>query len=399
MERLKGREHDFSSKLRQRSIIERLREYISWQRNDREFPRCGPISINLDLTSSCNFLCPHCVDSTILNQRNFLSFEEIRKSIDLLVEQGLLSVILLGGGEPTLHPDAEEIVKYVKGKRLQLGIVTNGSRLERIEGGFPLLTEKDWVRISIDAAEEKTFEALHRPKTGTTLDQILKKARRAKEVNPTLSLGYSFVIVWKGLEVNGKKLRPNVGEMAGAVELAAQYGFDYVSFKPCLIRLEGARRESLLHHVNKDEEEAVVEEIEKNIEKARIKTGGRVKILESVNLNAMLKRETRRIKRQPRRCHMQFFRTVVSPAGIFHCPAFRGIEKGKIAEKDGYCGRREFDKSLKSTEESILKFNAEEECQVVGCFYNHANWLLEDIIHSKKDVNDIPAVEDDNFFL
>ena len=149
MEKLKAREHDFSSKLRQTSVIKRLREYISWQRDQgvhpsgQDIPYFGPISINLDLTSACNFSCPHCVDSTIINTRNHLPLEDIKKSVTFLKLNGLLSVILLGGGEPTLHPDVEEIVGHLKSKRLQVGIVTNGSRLERITEALPLLQEKD----------------------------------------------------------------------------------------------------------------------------------------------------------------------------------------------------------------------------------------------------------------
>ena len=72
---------------------------------DRALPNLGPISINLDLTSACNFACPHCVDSTIINTGESLKLEEIKLSIDILKARGLLSVILLGGGEPTLHKD------------------------------------------------------------------------------------------------------------------------------------------------------------------------------------------------------------------------------------------------------------------------------------------------------
>ena len=405
MEKLKAREHDFSSKLRQKSVIKRLREYISWQRDQgvhpsrQDIPYFGPISINLDLTSACNFSCPHCVDSTIINTRNHLPLEDIKKSVTFLKLNGLLSVILLGGGEPTLHPDVEEIVGYLKSKRLQVGIVTNGSRLERITEALPLLQEKDWVRISIDAAKERTFKELHRPKAGITLQQILKKAKKVKEINPSVSLGYSFVIVWRGLEVNGKRLKPNVDEMAQSVELGKEYGFDYISFKPCLIRLNESERESLLDHVDKDEEEEIVEEIRKNIEMAKGAANGEIKILESVNLNALLNKGADRIKKQPRRCHMQFFRTVVSPGGIFHCPAFRGIDKAKIAGSHGYTEKRKFDKCLKSTADSILTFDAEEECKVVGCFYHDTNWWLDNVIRSKGDVGDIPMVEDDNFFL
>jgi MoaA/NifB/PqqE/SkfB family radical SAM enzyme len=405
MEKLKSSEHDFSSKLRQSSTIKRLKEYISWQRNlkadpkGQRLPNSGPISINLDLTSTCNFLCPHCVDSMIINTGEYMKLQDIKKTIDVLQAKGLLSVILLGGGEPTLHKDFGEVVGYLKKKRVQIGIVTNGSRLDKIAEVVDLLREKDWVRISIDAARKETFRDLHRPKIELPLNRILAGARKIKEINPDVSLGYSFVIVWEGIENNGKKLRPNMDEMAEAVRLAREYSFDYVSFKPCLIRLEETQRESLLDRVDKKNEERIVEGIETNLRKAKEAAEGKIKILESVNLKAMLNQETGKIKKQPRSCHMQFFRTVVTATGVFHCPAFRGIEKAKIAERDGYLTEAEFDRSLKSTAKSILTFNAEEECQVVGCFYNDTNWWLEDFIHSKKDINELEKVEDNNFFL
>ena len=74
------------------------------------------------------------------------------------------------------------------------------------------------------------------------------------QTNPAASPGYSFVIVWGGIDVKGLPLAPNIDEMESAVRLALQYGFDYVSFKPCLVRLEGSKRESLL---NETAEEAL----------------------------------------------------------------------------------------------------------------------------------------------
>jgi len=404
MEKLTHREHDFGMKLRQESAIRRLREYVAWQRSlkanpNQGPPSFGPLSVNLDLTMACNFSCPHCVDSMILNHGKSLPLENIRNTIETLHAKGLLSVILLGGGEPTLHKDFGKVVSAMKGKGLQVGIVTNGSRLDRVIRAVDLLEEKDWVRISLDAAREETFQALHRPRTGVTLRKILGQARKMKEKNPRVSLGYSFVIVWEGIEAHGKELNPNVEEMAEAVRLAGAYGFDYISFKPCLVRLESSQRESLLDHVDRERERNIVQEIRGNLEKARAVSGDRVKILESVNLKAMMNLETETIKRQPPKCHMQFFRTVVSPSGIFHCPAFRGVGKAKVADPDGYLGDARFDESLRNTAASILSFDAAEECNVVGCFYHDTNWWLEELIHSNRDIQSLLQVEDDNFFL
>ena len=405
MEKLKEREHDFSSKLRQDATLQRLKDYIQWQRNcdvnapDRERLIFSPISINLDLTSACNFSCPFCVDSKLINAGKSLTLEEVKKTIHTLHSHGLLSVILIGGGEPTLHKDFGEIVRYIKSKRLQIGIVTNGSRLEKIEAVVEELREKDWIRISIDAAGEGVFKDLHLPKTQMTLSRILEKAKKVKKKNPVVSLGYSFVIVWEGVEINGKRLHPNMDEIARSVELAREFSFDYISFKPCLVRLNESQRETLLKNVEKTKEEEIIDQIKMHLQEAKRFAGDQVKILESSNLKAMLNQETDRIKRQPKRCHMQFFRTVVTPFGIFHCPAFRGVEEARIGDPDGYLSERKFKESLKSTAKSILTFDAEEECRDVGCFYNRTNWWLEEFIHSKEDIHELEKVENDNFFL
>jgi MoaA/NifB/PqqE/SkfB family radical SAM enzyme len=405
VEKLIEREHDFSSKLRQDATLQRLKDYIQWQRGcgvdtqARGLPIFSPISINLDLTSACNFSCPFCVDSKLINAGKTLTLEGVKKTIHTLHSHGLLSVILIGGGEPTLHKDFGEIVRYIKSKRLQIGIVTNGSRLEKIEAIVGELREKDWIRISIDAAGERVFKALHLPKTQVTLGRILEKAEKVKEKNPVVSLGYSFVIVWESVEINGKRLCPNLDEMTRSVELAREFSFDYVSFKPCLVRWNESQRETLLKNVGKTKEEEIIEQIKVHLQTARDVARDQVRILESSNLVAMLNRETDQIKKQPKRCHMQFFRTVVTPFGIFHCPAFRGVEEARIGEPDGYLSETKFKESLKRAAQSILTFDAEEECKDVGCFYNRTDWWLEEFIHSKEDVHGLEKVENDNFFL
>jgi hypothetical protein len=163
--------------------------------------------------------------------------------------------------------------------------------------------------------------------------------------------------------------------------------------------LNESQRETLLKNVEKTKEEEIIDKIKMHLQEAKRFAGDQVKILESSNLKAMLNQETDRIKRQPKRCHMQFFRTVVTPFGIFHCPAFRGVEEARIGDPEGYLSERKFKESLKRTAQSILTFDAEEECKDVGCFYNRTNWWLEEFIHSKEDVHELEKVENDNFFL
>jgi hypothetical protein len=405
MDRSKHKEHDFSAKLRQASVIDRLKAYIEWRRNrgktdgENPMPQFGPLSINLDLTTACNFACPHCVDSGIINTGEYLDIDTVKSSLDTLHSQGLLSVILLGGGEPTLHKDFEEIVSYIKNKNLQLGIVTNGTRLNRVGKVADLLEKKDWLRISIDAARQDTFYRSHKPKSGVTLGDILYKSQQIKLKNPKLSLGYSFVIVWEGIEVGGHRLFANINEIPQASQLARDFAFDYISFKPCLLKLGISQKESLFDPPDIEREKKVIEDIRLNLAKARDIADGKVKILESLNLKALIDRKVHELKRQPQMCHMQCFRTVLSPTGIFHCPAFRGSQKAKIADQRGYLEGEPLQDTFRALTRSIEHFDAEKECAVIACFYHHVNWWLEDFINSDQGVEKLEEIADNDFFL
>ncbi len=123
--------HNFSKKLLQKSVFPHLKAYLCKKGDD-----LAPISINLDLTTACNFQCPHCIDGEIINQGKMLDLRYVRRLIKDWSKKGLKSVILIGGGEPTLYPYFEEVVKFLKILRLQVGIVSNGTNLKKIENIF-----------------------------------------------------------------------------------------------------------------------------------------------------------------------------------------------------------------------------------------------------------------------
>ncbi|HVN70828.1 MAG TPA: radical SAM protein [Desulfomonilia bacterium] len=405
MERLEQKEHDFSAKLRQASVVESLRQYIIWQREVRrsndgaQLPKFGPLSINLDLTTACNFSCPHCVDSKLLNSGDYLDLETIKRSIETLQKNGLHSVIIIGGGEPTLHKNFEEIVSFITERGIQIGIATNGSKLDKVASIADRLKDGDWLRLSIDAGKESTFFKSHRPRGRMSLESILENARQIKKINSKIELGYSYVIVWDGISVNGHELTPNIDEMDQAVKLAQEYSFDYVSFKPCLLRLESSQKESLFDTPDLEREAKIIEAVKNSLALVKQIGGTEVKILESVNLMAMLDQKVHELKVQPETCHCQFFRTVLASGGIFHCPAMRGVEQAKIGDPSGYRGKANLDFTSSRLEHSIKSFNARLECSQVVCFYHHVNWWIDNYIQSGRDVSEIPVVADNNFFL
>jgi MoaA/NifB/PqqE/SkfB family radical SAM enzyme len=400
--------HDFLHKLRQRSSVSRLRQYVSWQRQLRAAGgdiRAVPsldlplLSVNLDLSTACNHACRFCVDAEVLNSGKTLSCEEILSTIDILAEQGLRSIILIGGGEPTLHRDFARAVHGIKDRGLQLGIVTNGTRPERILEAADRFAARDWIRFSLDAGTDATYQMIHNPHgKGNTLESVLRSVRNIKACAPSVTVGYSFVVCWNGLVFDGVPLPDNINEIPLTAEMAAEYGFDYLSLKPCLVKDPGNPVETLALKEDADSLLEICRRLRQRIDEARERVDGQLKIYLSVNLIAMLEDRLEEMRQQPETCHIGFFRQVISPLGVYHCPAFRGDPIARVADRTGYASSDDAERSRVATARRLLDYDAHQGCRNIACIYNGVNRAIEELIAGKNppDLEDVP---DEEFFL
>ncbi len=82
----------------------------------------------LIITSRCNFKCPYCRGTNINGKQADMSYEDIKTVIDFWANENTQN-IRLSGGEPTIHPQILDIVKYIKLKCKSIkhiAISTNG---------------------------------------------------------------------------------------------------------------------------------------------------------------------------------------------------------------------------------------------------------------------------------
>jgi len=79
---------------------------------DHEQHTCSPI---IEISNKCDLECPICI---VWNQNNYnMSVKEFKGIIDGLIEkEGTLELVLLSGGEPTLHPQFFELAEYATSK-------------------------------------------------------------------------------------------------------------------------------------------------------------------------------------------------------------------------------------------------------------------------------------------
>ena len=89
-----------------------------------------PVSVNLLITSRCNFRCSMCsfygVEQS--GEEKELGFEEIKKFIEEISRYK--PIVFLGGGEPFIRKDIYEIIAEIKKQGLKCIVSTNGYLLD-----------------------------------------------------------------------------------------------------------------------------------------------------------------------------------------------------------------------------------------------------------------------------
>lgn len=89
-------------------------------------------NLTLWVTHECNLNCVFCRDSENKPTKGYMTMEEVEKSLIHAKEKGITTV-LIGGGEPTLHPNVIEIAKRCKRKGFFTVITTNYTKPEVIK--------------------------------------------------------------------------------------------------------------------------------------------------------------------------------------------------------------------------------------------------------------------------
>jgi MoaA/NifB/PqqE/SkfB family radical SAM enzyme len=106
-----------------------------------------PILVHLIPIRRCNLSCTYCNEYD--DHSPPVPIEALLGRLDCLARLGS-SIVTLSGGEPTLHPDLDEIIRGIRSRGMIAGLITNGylltrERIERLNrAGL------DHLQISID---------------------------------------------------------------------------------------------------------------------------------------------------------------------------------------------------------------------------------------------------------
>lgn len=104
-----------------------------------------------DIIDECNLRCPTCFADSAPNLGGVVPLADILENVDtrLQRENGRLDVVMLSGGEPTLHPDLHALVEQLVARNIvRILINTNGITLARDNALLGLL-KKHRQRVEV----------------------------------------------------------------------------------------------------------------------------------------------------------------------------------------------------------------------------------------------------------
>ncbi len=114
--------------------------------------------LHMELTNICNFSCRFCPDSGMTRARGYMSPDMARAIFDQVSRQNLAEWIFLHVmGEPTLHPELVDIVRYGAAQGLRISMTTNGSMLD-----IPMVRALEdaglrQIMLSLQTPDRETF--------------------------------------------------------------------------------------------------------------------------------------------------------------------------------------------------------------------------------------------------
>ncbi len=153
------------------------REYRRcWADNPKGFIlRDIPLHLDIEATSYCNLRCSFCdrqilVDKGMLGKMDMELFRHILDQFD--EEHRLWGVKFSYRGEPLLHPDIPEMIRYAKSRGvLDIYFNTNAMLLTEDKCRAIIDAGLDRISISIDGTEKTAYESV---RIGANFDTLVK---------------------------------------------------------------------------------------------------------------------------------------------------------------------------------------------------------------------------------
>ncbi len=173
-----------------------------------------PVCVYLETTNRCNLLCTTCPRTYAeLEPPADMSWELFTSIVDQI--PNLQRAVLHGVGEPMMVRNLPRMVRYLKDRGTYVLFNTNGTVLNERNGRALIEAGLDELRVSLDAANAKSFLAI---RGKNYFGRILRNVRAFRELQEREGKDRPRVSAW----LTG--LKETIAELPAFVRLAAEIG-------------------------------------------------------------------------------------------------------------------------------------------------------------------------------
>jgi len=134
--------------------------------------QCEPTLANIEITTRCTLGCAACARTQRKAPSRFMSREDFRRVLEKLPHA--YRIVLVGLGEPLLHPEVIDFIGIAVAAERRVGLVTNAMNLDAALARSLCASGLASITFSIDAVDQPTAE---RVRQGSDMRQISANIR------------------------------------------------------------------------------------------------------------------------------------------------------------------------------------------------------------------------------
>ncbi|MCJ7773098.1 MAG: radical SAM protein, partial [Desulfobacterales bacterium] len=160
------------------------------------FKRAFPPIIQIEPTNTCNLKCLTCATGSGLISRpsTFMSFDTFRKIIDQVHMHACL-LVFWSWGEPFIHKNACDMIRYAKNSGLLVHTSTNGHFFTHRKNARKVIESGlDSLIVAVDGLDQNTYEKYRKggnlQRVKTSIKNIVKERAAACVQHPRITLRF-----------------------------------------------------------------------------------------------------------------------------------------------------------------------------------------------------------------
>jgi uncharacterized radical SAM superfamily Fe-S cluster-containing enzyme len=140
----------------------------------------------LDVTTQCNLRCPACFTNSSPHETQYLPLSNVLRAVETAIEResGRLDVVMVSGGEPTVHPQILEMLERLAALPItRILLNTNGIRLaadDAFLSAVAALRDRVEIYLQFDGQREDTQRYLRGQDLRGLKTRVLERLSGAK---------------------------------------------------------------------------------------------------------------------------------------------------------------------------------------------------------------------------